>query len=323
MPLLFRKIKSPSIKRLRRRERALIALLFLSLMTGLFYRKVYVPRAVLIKGLSEKLDKLHAKKLSTESLFPDLDTEKEKFNQMKKQYEESKNKLRTMESDLWDRARMPELLEVLTAPQEEKEIDLLWVRLKKATAAQGRQSESQQASALGEEGIGKEKKKELYPRVYIEMCFYSSFNDLIEYIGELEVKEGYLKVTDIKMSLSEAKPTTPRMILTLSTLVGEGVYKAEEEKKKEIQDVFGMAEDMIERENIEPFSPDGKPFKKAVVVGLKLSGIIGKGENAGAIINDVIYKVGDKVGDKVLISIDKKEAVLEKEDQRYHLEIIE
>jgi len=319
------KLKLPKFKR---RERVLAVFLILFVMMCLYYRKSHVPRAVRIRGLTQKLEKMHTDRISIEAQFPDLDAERENFNQLKEKYEQLKETLRGLEAQLWDRTRIPELLETVTAPLgEDSKMDLLWVKTKKRIAAKSKGAGKTAVQAQLEED--KSKNVDIYPKFNIEMSFYSGFGALIEYIKEMEELENYIKITKVQMTLTEVRPQTPKITLGLVTLLGEGVYTPEdEEEAKEVFADAGKALEEVEekaaeedRGPIDPFSPTGKPYKKAALAGFLVDGIMWKGDAPYAVINGLLYTIGEEVDGKTIVSIEEKEVVLQEADQRYHLRV--
>jgi hypothetical protein len=72
----------------------------------------------------------------------------------------------------------------------------------------------------------------------------------------------------------------------------------------------------------DPFLMDTPDLKEHQdMEGLVLNGIVSDRENPYAIINNEIIKLGDKINDMVVIEINEKSVVLEKDGQKHPLEL--
>ena len=155
------------------------------------------------------------------------------------------------------------------------------------------------------------KEEKEYAELAIEMKINSNYSDFVNYLHRLESLSYFLKVSDI--SMEEVKDDMSGAIeakLTLATLLGDAEPPKEKEKKEEKEAKFASPLDI----GHSPFVSNLKPVKQAredkKKEEFRLSGIIATGKQPVAIINDDVYQIGDKVGDREVKRIIPNEVTL-------------
>jgi len=83
----------------------------------------------------------------------------------------------------------------------------------------------------------------------------------------------------------------------------------------------GQLDESDERWGRDPFLPDSTNLKEQSPEDMALNGIVADKANPYAIINNDIFKIGDKVNGMTVIEINEKNVVLDENGQRHILEL--
>ena len=150
-----------------------------------------------------------------------------------------------------------------------------------------------------------EKDKSDYERLNIEMRFNANYPNLINYLWRLEHLSQFIRTTSL--TIEEGKETAVSGLdikLIISTLIGEGPGDSDLLKSQAV--AFKPLD--IQRN---PFESKGMPAHLAKKSQqYQLSGIISHGKYPTAIINDEVYKVGDRIENGRILEITPKGVVL-------------
>lgn len=131
--------------------------------------------------------------------------------------------------------------------------------------------------------------QELYLRFPVEIKLSSPYSGFLDYLKELERICDVLKVNRVNIELDKAVSENPTVLIEVSTVLSDRPAAAAQTK------VVSLPSDVIKL-----FTPE-KPAltsSSAKLEGIELSGIIWKGAEPRAIINEQVVKVGDLIGKK-------------------------
>jgi hypothetical protein len=210
--------------------------------------------------------------------MPDIEKERAGLEELKRKNKQLKERLVSLEKELPESYRIPQLLGELAKQTQGLAIDFSYIK-PKATSG-----------ALEDE----------YTRLDIEMQFNAPYRDFRSYLVQLEHLSSYLNITDIVVEETKegsfAGEATATMVL--STLLNKGLPSLgilAPESKEEIL----LAKDTLERN---PFLPSSKEVSKySRRSKYVLSGIAFAGSKSTAIINNEVYRVGDLLEKKYSI----------------------
>jgi hypothetical protein len=161
------------------------------------------------------------------------------------------------------------------------------------------------------------KDKELYSHLDIEMIVRSSYMDLSNYVYRLERLPELVVISDLNL---EKKIDAGNEYIEAKIILSTLLTKEEEiERPKETVSSADLTEPLITKD---PFTSKEKTTEEAeILAGFKLTGIIFRNEKSCAIINNNVYKVGDKIGDKTISEIFKDKVMITDGENTYKLEL--
>lgn len=281
--------------RLEKSQRVLLIFLVVTVVFSVYFNAIYKPQSKALKKAKVDLAALNDRISQLKTEMPDVNKEKELLKAAKANLDSLKSQLASLESQLPPQGRISALLRELIRQASGYSIDFVSIR----PAAAAEQKE--------------------YAELIIEMKLASDYKDFVNYLHRVENLSYFLTVTDIAMD--EPKEAAAGMVeakLVLATLLGEE-RAGETEEEKEEKFISALSIDH------NPFASKSKPIKQEIVKKkaeeYKLSGIIATGKQPVAIINDDVYQLGDKVGDKVVKQITRNEVVLADEKDRIVLSL--
>jgi len=266
---LFKKIKA-RFSRLQKKQKILVSLLIFTILLSLYFNKLLKPQLKRLSRLNSELTELHRQISNLNAQMPDIEKERAGLEELKRKNKQLKESLVSLEKELPESYRIPQLLGELAKQTQGLAIDFSYIK-PKATSG-----------ALEDE----------YTRLDIEMQFNAPYRDFRSYLVQLEHLSSYLNITDIVVEETKegsfAGEATATMVL--STLLNKGLPSLgilAPESKEEIL----LAKDTLERN---PFLPSSKEVSKySRRSKYVLSGIAFAGSKSTAIINNEVYKVGD------------------------------
>jgi Tfp pilus assembly protein PilO len=274
---LFKKIKA-RFSRLQKKQKILVSLLIFTILLSLYFNKLLKPQLKRLSRLNSELTELHRQISNLNAQMPDIEKERAGLEELKRKNKQLKERLVSLEKELPESYRIPQLLGELAKQTQGLAIDFSYIK-PKATSG-----------ALEDE----------YTRLDIEMQFNAPYRDFRSYLVQLEHLSSYLNITDIVVEETKegsfAGEATATMVL--STLLNKGLPSLgilAPESKEEIL----LAKDTLERN---PFLPSSKEVSKySRRSKYVLSGIAFAGSKSTAIINNEVYRVGDLLEKKYSI----------------------
>jgi Tfp pilus assembly protein PilO len=266
---LFKKIKT-RFSGLEKRQKILVSLLIFTILLSLYFNKLLKPQLKRLSRLNSELVELNQQISNLNAQMPDIEKEKTDLEELKRKNKQLKERLVSLEKELPESYRIPQLLGELAKQTQGLAIDFSYIK-PKATSG-----------ALEDE----------YTRFDIEMQFNAPYRDFRSYLVQLEHLSAYLNITDIVVEETKegsfASETTATMVL--SSLLNKGLpspgVPAGESKEETL-----LAKDTLERN---PFLPSSKEVSKYLRRSkYVLSGITFAGSKSTAIINNEVYRIGD------------------------------
>ncbi|MBI3333599.1 MAG: hypothetical protein HYZ93_05870 [Candidatus Omnitrophica bacterium] len=310
------------------REKGWILLWAAIVCSGGYLRWVYRPAAQRISKVSERIRRLEREKESVQAKMPNLQKRRQGITALKDQISARFDALKEAEGQLLDVQNADELLNSLVKDQGKFELALNSIRQiheKESSAA-----EPVPVPAGREEGAGKEEKGEKgekrekegpaaaspYKKLWVELDIYATFQGLLNYVDFLETMRPYQQVERIKVQVEGKEISRPHAVLVVSSLMGENL----ETKRITKEQVFANLESKLPQERKDPFLTQDRPKEVVQAIGLALTGIFSEeGKPVAAMINNEIYRVGDLVDNKRIVSIAPNGVVLEQGNQRFVL----
>jgi len=267
---LFKKIKT-RFSRLQKRQKILVSLLIFIILFSLYFNKLLKPQLKQLSRLNSELAELNHQISNLNAQMPDIEKERTDLEELKRKNKQLKERLASLEKELPESYRIPQLLGELAKQTQGLEIDFSYIK-PKATSG-----------ALEDE----------YTRFDIEMQFNAPYRDFRSYLGQLEHLSSYLNITDIVVEEmkegSFAGETTATMVL--STLLNKGLPFLGVLTPESKEETLLAKDTSLERNPFLPHSLEvSKYSRRSKYV---LSGIAFAGSKSTAIINNEVYRVGD------------------------------
>ncbi|MEK6715043.1 MAG: type 4a pilus biogenesis protein PilO [Candidatus Omnitrophota bacterium] len=275
-----------TLSALNKRERILLGLgiflLFFSLYIGVIYRPTLKYFMTLKKQVWDLKNQITGLKFQ----FVNIDEEKRILEQEKNTYQKLQNDLDAYENKLFSQAQLGNLLRKITESGAAHKLDFISITPKKSQA------------------------QELYLRFPVEIKLSSPYSGFLDYLKELETISDVLKVNRVNIELDKAVSENPTVLIEVSTVLSDRPATAAQTK------VVSLPSDVIKL-----FTPE-KPAltsSSAKLEGIELSGIIWKGAEPTAIINNQVVRVGGMVGKKKVTEIKPDAVILEEGETKYTL----
>jgi len=149
----------------------------------------------------------------------------------------------------------------------------------------------------------KEEVGDEYSKIYIELKFSAPYSNIISYMKSLESISPFLVIEELEISepRPKAKEKGVPVRLVVSSLLGE-VSLSENLRAKDISEPAGKLRDV--------FISRAKPASRVRKTDLRLEGITYDVQNATAIINTDVVRIGSEVGDMRVKSINPDSVIL-------------
>jgi Tfp pilus assembly protein PilO len=282
-------------KRRRLMLASLAAVLCLASYINLFYKPNTERIRVMKKSIasySDKTDMLRAQ-------MPPIAIEKKSLADIKKNIEDTTNKIKSIEAGLPPLNQLPRILDDLIDRAAVYKLDFVSII---PTYTKGT--------------------KDIYSSLDIDMELYTDYGDLTNFIKYLKDKPSFLYTREITLKERELKkgeppPSDGALLATvkLASLI------IDEPKGRTIASLvpIGVGDIKLMRD---PFTSEAKPAPQDLEdagKGLVLSGVLLRGEKSTAIINNDVYRIGDKVEGKVIESMERTSVILKDKKKKYIL----
>ncbi len=187
-------------------------------------------------------------------------------------------------------------------PRKENLPDLLGELLKQTDGYDWSFNFMQPLTSQGGEG---------YEQFNLEMQFDAGYASAIRYLYRLEKSFPFIKTTKVLLASKEDETNSDlEVTLFLSAVLADNL-----EEKMDLADLRIPLTELPEGISRNPFTSKFKPQLVQDAIGAgqySLSGIVSKGKNPTAIINNEVYKIGDWIGDSQVQEITAQRVVLQK-----------
>lgn len=283
------------------RTKILFFLLIIAVIFSSSFKFFYKPQRAVLSQLKYELDALENKIKVLKAQTPDIASEEKLLEKEKTAFDILKEDLKTMEGQLLSEESIPGLLKELLAQAGAQTIDFKLIKPVK------------EAKTIEEAGRG------AYERFNIELQFSALYSNFADYVHQLE--EGYPFVKTKSLIIEEKDMANPNIDITmyLSTILMAG--HGEEPRNFPLRSVSAALSMGIKRD---PFLSSSfveiVPKEKKEYV---LSGIISQGKQPTAIIDNEVYKVGDRLGNSQIQKITANQVILKDGDETILLTIKE
>lgn len=265
--------------RLEKRQKTLVLLLILAILFSVYYNVVFKAQSDNLQKATIELKNVNNQLTMLKSQMPDLEKEKAALYAADDKLSSLNARLAALEDKLPTIGTIPQLLGELVGQSSGHYIDFISIKPKTT----------------------KEEKE--YAELVIEVVFNSTYTNFTNYLNRLEKFYEFLEATGIVVEeIKKGFNGRSRVTLALTTSLSETAVA-----KKDIKKVRTVLPVKVKRN---PFTSVFKPVEKGKEKVYNLTGIIATGRQPTAIINDEVYKIGDKVYNKLVKQISNNMVVL-------------
>lgn len=275
-----------TLSALNKRERILLCLGIFLLFLSLYIRVIYRPTLKYFMTLKKQSWDLKNQITGLKFQFVNIDEKKRILEEVKNTYQKLQKDLDTYKNKLFAQAQLGNLLRKITESGAAHKLDFISITPKKSQV------------------------QELYLRFPVEIKLSSPYSGFLDYLKELERICDVLKVNRVNIELDKTVSENPTVLIEVSTVLSDRPAAAAQTK------VVSLPSDVIKL-----FTPE-KPAltsSSAKLEGIELSGIIWKGAEPRAIINEQVVKVGDLISKKKVTEIKPDAVILEEGETKYTL----
>lgn len=275
------------LPRLNIREKILLAICVFFLLFSFYNHKIYRPTAYKMRSLKKQAWDFKNQITNLNFQFADLDYERKRLAQEKDNYEIKHKELETKENKLFSQAQLGSFLRKITQSASAHKLDFVSITPKKS------------------------KDEEFYRTLPIEIKLSSPYSGFLNYLKELEQIANVLKIQTLDIELDRNVSGNPTVLLKLSTVLSDRPIVKDQKKIIPIS----SSKQLFELQRSAPSATATK------LEGVKLNGIIWKGGEPTAIINNQVVKVDSFIGKRKIVKITQDSVVLDEKGVEYTLEI--
>ncbi|MDP1853542.1 MAG: type 4a pilus biogenesis protein PilO [Candidatus Omnitrophota bacterium] len=273
---------------LNKRERILLGVSVFLFLFAMYIRLIYRPTLKSFREFKKQSWDSKNQITNLTSQFADINEKKVVLEEEKNNYQKLQKELDAYEDKLFSQAQLGSLLRKITESGAAHKLDFISIAPKKKET------------------------QELYLRFPVEVKLSSPYSSFLDYLKELERISEVLKVKSLNIELDKAVSENPTVLIELSTVLSDRPAAAGQAKVVSLPS-----------EAIKLFTPD-KPAplaSSAKLEGVELNGIIWKGAEPTAIINNQIVRAGSAIGKKKVVEITQDSVILQEGDIKYTLKI--
>ncbi len=290
------------------REKSWAILWVAVVLSFLYLRMVFQPRARQVRDIRSQVSGLERQKMSLEAKQPNLKKRQEAIDSLKKEIVVRFDELTEAEQNLLDVQDVDALLESLVKDRAKFELYLNSIR----PVSQKEPSAVEPTKA----GPASRSQADPYRKLLIQIDLFGTFQGLLSYVDFLEQMRPYQEVQGVRVKVEGKEVSRPHALVTVSSLMGETI----KEKEQRRQEIFALVEEVVAREKKDPFLTGERPKEVVPAVGLELAGIFSEaGKPVAAMINNEIYSVGQVVQGKRIVAIEPNRVLLEQGNRRFVL----
>lgn len=286
-----------------RRGKIMYLISMATIITWVGYGQLYFPTSKKLERIEKRLEQTSKKINDLQHEFPDVIREQKKLEDKDKALESIRERLREEEARLPTRSELDKVLAQLTTSSGGSSISIVSVK----PAEEQKKKTSSKKTA---------EDAPFYPMETFEIQLLSRFWDLIGYLSRLEQVSPYFSFPVLLVDALKTKSAYPSVKLQVTTLLSDGVPGKDRGEifKKDIaaatrgtedKDPFGIAIRQAQKDLAEP--------------KFKLSGIIWRGGEKVAIVNNEALREGDSLGNAKIVSIGDNKVVLEENGFQHEL----
>lgn len=277
-----------NISALNKRERVLLNVVLFLIVFSVYMKFVYQPTLRSFRNFKKENWDLKNELSNLSFQFADLNTERRLLEQEKSRHDVLKKELDEYETKLYSQAQLGSLLRKVTQSAATYKLDFISITPQKKET------------------------EEFYLRFPVEIKLSSPYSGFLDYLRELEQISEVLKIRTIKIELDRAVSENPVVLLELSTVLSDRPVSPGESK------IVSLPSEIVKL-----FTPE-KPADSVSTVkleGVELNGIIWKGGEPSAIINNQVVRLGSSIGKKKIIEINPDAVILQEGDIKYTLKM--
>lgn len=305
------------------REKVLSLVLVVAIVWMGYFQIFYKGKRDILRELKDEIAYVNEKIKVIESEYPNVEKEKATVDNLKSRYGKLSKSLVKLESELFDEAEIPEILDTLMKNAKLARVDFHSAKPKEERYITAGGDVKKMEDIMADEKRAKKRNQEdaqiatqpLYKLLPIDLHFTASYDKAVQYIKSIEYISPYLKVSNLNLIIDQEKGAEPEVNILITMLLGKGRGG----DKEGVKGAFASLEKLKKKIGLDPFSPTGMPLKKGDVPGFEISGIIYQGGQAYCLINDTLYAVGDKIDGKKIIKIDDDEVILHQSGKEYKI----
>ena len=253
---------------------------------------LHLYRQWLYQPIQKQLRRLKQEKVELSGRLPLLEGQKTEFDRLNELYKrkfdeftQAEAEVAETEGSLPSQSAMAGLLEQLTKALDETKAQFVSLEptLKKASET------------------------DPFDGIEIDVRFYGSYAQVIDYLKRIEAKSILIGVQKIQMTLDQEVSKQPMVAIRFSTFLSSRALKKEEKIKP------------VEMTAPEPFHPESKPFDNRLSGNHKLTMIIWNVSKPVALIDGKVMKIGASLDNKTLVQIDSDGVWFSENSIRYYL----
>lgn len=268
------------------KEKILLAGVIFLIFILLYSQRVYGPMSRRNRELRKEAWGIKHKLDTLKFEFVDIKAEEARLFQAKKDYQASEKELKSREDKLFNQAQLGTLLRKITQSAASHQLDFISITPKK------------------------KQDQELYLRFPIEIKLSSPYSGFLNYLKEVENISEVLKVKELDIEMDKTTSFNPTALIKLSTVLSDKVTPGE-----------GAKMISLPSSGTELFASQVEVKTEEKLEGVELNGIIWKGGESSAIINNQVVRVGSAVGKKKILEITQDEVVLGEGEAKYTLKL--
>ncbi|MBI4431429.1 MAG: type 4a pilus biogenesis protein PilO [Candidatus Omnitrophica bacterium] len=272
---------------------------------GIGYGQFYGPMSSKLERVQKRLEQTAKKITDLKNAFPDVVKEQKMLEEKDKSLENIRERLRQEEKRLPMRTELDQVLAQITNASGGPSVSIVSVK----------------PAGEKKKTPGKKSAEEVsfYPVETFEVELLSRFWDLLGYLSRLEQVSPYFSFPLLMVDAVKTKTAYPLIRLHVATLLREDAIAGDR-----TQEIFDREIEPLKRqiEEKDPFGTAAKALDSDTAnQKFRLSGIIWRGGEKVAIINNEALREGDHLGSATLQSISDDKVVLKENGFQHELTI--
>jgi len=250
-------------KQLKKRERIAVIVLAVMAALAVYYNMIYMPLSRNTKTYISQTERLNKQLLTIETQHPEIQARLERIEAKEAEEKKTLDEIEEMENRLPSKKATSRLISEFTRLAKNIKIDSIRQKIDK-----------------GDE----------YFRIFVEIQFDASFNDIFRYIERIETISPFLKVEELEINepRSRKKEKGGLIRLVISSLLGDVPF-SEQLKAKELE------KGAVSSELRDIFVSQVRPEATKTKIDMKLEGITYNEDVATGIINGEVVKEGSVI----------------------------